>query len=292
MTTVSGVLLIDKPSGMTSQRVCSTLKRQFNLKKVGHTGALDPMATGMLPICVGEATKFAHYGLQADKAYEAEITLGITTATDDIEGEVISTQAVPMISEQQLLSTLKALTGTVIQVPPKYAALKHQGKPYYYWARKGVEIPVPSREVVVHDIELLAFADNRVSIRVRCGKGTYIRSIARDVGEALGCGATLSALRRLWVDPFQDANMLTLDAIADCTDVTELLLGADVWLMDYPVVVLVDAEVARLQLGQRLGSDLGDGLYRLVNGNDQFCGLVEIEANRLSPKRLIQTGSI
>lgn len=212
---VHGVLLLDKPFGLSSNNALQRVRFALGAAKAGHTGSLDPLATGMLPLCFGEATKIAGLLLGSHKRYYAEVVLGSATTTDDVEGEVISTQAVTDEMRAQVSSVLATFLGRIRQRPPIYSALKQQGVPLYKRARRGEKVETPERETEVFAIDLIAVDDDRVRVEIECGSGTYIRSIARDVGERLGCGAHLGALRRLWVDPFQGQTMLTLEPVLE-----------------------------------------------------------------------------
>src|SRR2546423_2524873 len=193
---VDGVLLLDKPVGLSSNAALQQAKRRFRAEKAGHTGTLDPLASGLLPICFGEATKFAHMVVDADKTYVALVRLGATTATGDAEGEVLQTRNVTR-TRQDVEAVLPRFIGRITQIPPRYAALKYQGRNYYEYAREGIEIPRPGREVVIYSMTLDACTPPGLSLTIRCGKGTYVRVLAEDIGLALGCGAHLAALRRL-----------------------------------------------------------------------------------------------
>src|SRR5437588_10818427 len=193
---VDGVLLLDKPVGLSSNAALQQAKRRFRAEKAGHTGTLDPLASGLLPVCFGEATKFAHMLLDADKTYVALVRLGTTTTTGDAEGEVLQTRNVT-VSRQDVEAVLPRFIGRIMQIPPRYAALKYQGRNYYEYAREGIEIPRAPREVVVHELSLDTWTAPDARVRVRCGKGTYVRALAEDVGQALGCGAHLASLRRV-----------------------------------------------------------------------------------------------
>ena len=210
---LDGLLLLDKPGGMSSNAALQIARRLFRAEKGGHTGSLDPLATGLLPLCFGEATKIAGLLLGSAKAYDAEVVLGQTTDTDDADGVVLRERPVPPISAEALDAALAPLRGRIRQRAPIYSALKQGGEPLYVKARRGDAIEAPEREVEVHAIDVLAQQPTRLTLRVTCGSGTYIRSLARDLGETLGCGAHIAGLRRLWVDPFREAPMVTLDTL-------------------------------------------------------------------------------
>ncbi len=209
---LDGILLLDKPAGMSSNAALQVARRLFRAEKGGHTGSLDPLATGLLPLCFGEATKLAGLLLGSDKAYEAGVVLGATTDTDDADGKVLLQRPVPRLDRAALEAVLARFTGTLQQRAPVYSALKQGGEPLYARARRGEVIEAPVREVVVRSIELLDCDAGQLRLRVTCGSGTYIRSLARDLGEVLGCGAHIASLRRLWVDPFRQPQMHTLAA--------------------------------------------------------------------------------
>lgn len=193
---VNGILVIDKPQGVTSNGILQQVKRLYGAAKAGHTGALDPLATGVLPLCFGEATKFSQMMLDSDKAYITTARLGIRTETGDSEGAVVEEKPVPALTEAQVEAVLEEFRGNIQQVPSMYSALKHQGKPLYEYAREGIEIDRPARPVTIYELKLLAVREQELDLAVTCTKGTYIRSLVEDIGEALGCGAHVCALRR------------------------------------------------------------------------------------------------
>src|SRR5271165_6596413 len=236
---IDGVLLLDKPKGLSSNAALQRVKRLYQADKAGHTGTLDPLATGLLPICFGDATKFAHALLDADKTYVAVLRLGITTTTGDAEGDVVDTRAVTS-SRDDVAVVLPRFVGKIAQVPPRYAALKRDGRKYYEYARQGVEIVRHPRAVEIHELVLLAWRANELELRVRCSKGTYIRTLAEDIGIALGCGAHLSALSRTASGDFTLDNALTLEALDE-----RPLAARDAALL--PVDALISA-MARLDL--------------------------------------------
>jgi tRNA pseudouridine55 synthase len=205
-----GLVLLDKPLGLSSNQALQAVRRLFRAAKGGHTGALDPLATGLLPLCFGEATKLAGHLLGSRKAYVAEIQLGVTTTTADREGEVLQQRPVPPLDAERIEAALAPLRGRIRQVPPVYSAIKQGGEPLYLKARRGEAVEVAAREVDVHRLELTGRTGDLLHLEIECGSGTYIRSLAVDLGEALGCGAHLVALRRLWVEPFRQPAMVTL----------------------------------------------------------------------------------
>ncbi len=248
-----GILLLDKPSGISSNQALQQARRLFRAEKAGHTGSLDPLATGLLPICFGEATKIAGVLLGEAKSYSALARLGATTDTDDADGAVLRTRAVPDFDDARLEAALAPLRGRIRQRPPIYAALKQGGEPLYVKARRGEAIEVPEREVDVFRLACIERGRDWLRLEVDCGSGTYVRSIVRDLGEALGCGAHVAELRRLWVEPFREPQMHTLDALRDRAVQGEAALDAcllpiETGLAGLPAVHL-DAEQAR-RLGQ------------------------------------------
>ena len=207
----SGILLLDKPRGLTSNQALGRAKYLLGLRKAGHTGALDPMATGLLPLCFGEATKVSAFLLDADKGYLAEARLGVATDSGDADGEEIARQPVPDLDRARVEQALEEFRGPIDQVPPMYSALKHNGKRLHELARAGIEVDRPPRRVTIFNLDLLALEGDRLTLRVQCSKGTYIRSLAMDLGERLGCGAHLTALRRERSGPFELRDAVTLD---------------------------------------------------------------------------------
>lgn len=256
---LDGVLLLDKPVGLSSNDVLMRAKRLFNAKKAGHTGTLDPLASGLLPLCFGEATKFSQDLLDADKTYEATLKLGVRTATGDAEGEVLSVRDVTC-DRAAIDAALAAFRGPIRQVPPMYSALKRDGKPLYEYARAGQTLERDARSVTIHALELLdcrLTGESYLTIRVTCSKGTYVRVLAEDIGEVLGCGAHLTMLRRTGVGPLTLAQAVSLDALSDADDAQRVasLRPVDALLSSFAAVRL-DADMARrFGQGQRLRLD-------------------------------------
>ena len=250
---VHGVLLLDKPAGMSSTQALAKAKWLLNAEKAGHTGTLDPFATGLLPLCFGEATKFAQDLLEADKAYETVVHLGVTTATGDTEGEVLETKAVD-VSASQIEGVLDMFRGPIRQVPPMYSALKRDGKPLYEYARAGVTLEREAREVVIHSLELVDFSPPELRLRVSCSKGTYVRVLGEDIGAALGCGAHLRSLRRTRIDGLDLASAVPLDRFAELPESERVatLLPVDALLSKFPSIALDDELARRFRQGQRL----------------------------------------
>ncbi len=210
---VNGILLLDKPSGITSNDALQQVKRLYFAKKAGHTGSLDPLASGVLPICMGEATKVSAFLLDADKRYQVRCQLGVRTATADAEGEVLETRPVGNYSEQQLEAVLDGFRGSIEQVPPMYSALKHEGQRLYKLARQGVEVEREARTVEIYQLTLTGRGPDWIDIAVHCSKGTYVRTLAEDIGDRLGCGAHVSALRRTAVGPYSETGLVTLEQL-------------------------------------------------------------------------------
>ena len=257
---VHGILLLDKPQGISSNGALQTARRLFGAAKAGHTGSLDPLATGLLPICFGEATKIAGLLLGSRKAYETECKLGETTTTDDAEGDVIERRPVPGYDDAAVRGVLAMLSGRITQIPPIYSALKQGGVPLYRRARRGENVQAPPRDVDVYRFELLENAHGCLRLRVECGSGTYVRSLVRDLGARLGCGAHVTALRRLWVEPFSMLRMRTLEeldalATADPAALDACLLPLEQGLVGYPAVRLDAARAERLRQGQTVEID-------------------------------------
>lgn len=293
---IDGVLLLDKPKGMSSNYALQKARRLYQAQKAGHTGTLDPMATGLLPVCFGEATKFSSHLLEADKVYRARIKFGQVTDTGDAEGTVIREREIPEIAQAELDAVLDRFRGEIDQVPPMYSALKHQGRPLYELARQGIEIERAVRRVTIYNMALLARHSDGIEIEVAVSKGTYIRSLAEDIGEALGCGAHLTALRRLKTGPFTGDAMLDferLEALADQQAREGVLLPVDI-LLDHLPRLDITAEMARMILrGQQAETTTGslevDSLARVYQ-DQQLLGLVRIVAEGvIAPRRLLSS---
>lgn len=248
---VDGVLLLDKPVGLSSNDALIKAKRVMNAKKAGHTGTLDPFATGLLPLCFGEATKFSQDLLEADKTYEATVHLGIRTDTGDTEGEAVETLPVDVTLEQ-IEAALARFRGPILQVPPMYSALKRDGKALYEYAREGIVLEREARPVTIHALELIGYEAPMLRIRVSCSKGTYVRVLGEDIGAALGCGAHLNALRRIQVGALTLDGMISLDALQAHADPRALLAPVDALLSTFPAVELTAELAKRFLNGQRL----------------------------------------
>jgi len=288
---IDGVLLLNKPVGITSNAALQKAKWLLNAKKAGHTGTLDPFADGLLPLCFGEATKFSAYLLEADKHYRAVLQLGITTTTGDPEGEILATREVHA-SRAEIEALLPRFTGAIEQIPPMHSALKHQGRPLYEYARAGIEIERPPRKVQIRALELVECDPPRVVLDVQCSAGTYIRTLAQDIGAALGCGAHLTALKRTAAGGFsldQAHTLAELDAL-DAPLRPTLLLPADCLVAHLPALELDAAEAAALCQGRSLSHGAApQGLTRVYAASGAFIGLADSDGASLTPRRLVAT---
>ncbi len=286
---VDGVLLFDKPLNISSNAALQKVRRLFQAEKAGHAGTLDPLATGLLPICFGEAAKFSAGLLDADKAYHARLKLGAISSTGDVEGEISLTGGT-LPDEETVRRTLRNFMGEIAQVPPMHSALKHKGKPLYEYIRKGETIERAPRRVIIHELKLESFSGDVMEISVRVSKGTYIRTLAEDIGNALGCGAHLLALRRTATAGFPLQGAYTLEQLEAMSEQERdaCLLPMDSMLPDLPVLRLDDVEVRRLAQGQRLKveSALPKGRVRLY-GPHGFIGTGVVGDDRIAPERLI-----
>ncbi len=288
---LNGVLLFDKPLELSSNIALQKVRRLFQAEKAGHTGTLDPLATGLLPICFGEATKFSVGLLESDKTYSAKVRLGQSTTTGDAEGEVISSYDVN-VNEEQVLAVLEGFCGEIQQLPPMHSALKFQGKPLYEYIRKGITIERELRKVFIHELTMESLSGCELNISVRCSKGTYVRTLAEDIGNALGCGAHLQGLRRTAIARFSLNHAYTLPQLEAMTSLERdaCLLPLDCMLMALPRLDLDAVQLGRMAQGQRLGLDLllADGQLRLY-AEGEFVGLGELLGRRLAPSRLISS---
>lgn len=291
-----GVLLLDKPQGMTSNDALQKVKRLFNAKKAGHTGALDPLATGMLPICFGEATKFSQYLLDSDKRYQVIAKLGERTDTSDADGQIICSKPVN-ITQSQIDEALTHFRGDILQVPTMFSALKHQGKPLYEYARQGIVIEREARPITVYENQFIQFdvTNHELTLEIHCSKGTYIRTIIDDLGELLGCGAHVIYLRRLHVSNYPIKKMVTLEALQNLADKDELLMPVDSPMNEYPKVILSEQQGKNILLGRTIEIDstinevnvsTKENLVRIYQ-DQRFIGAGIQTNNKLSPKRLI-----
>lgn len=286
---VDGVLLLDKPSGMSSNAALQAARRLFSAEKAGHTGTLDPLATGLLPLCFGDATKFSADLLDADKTYEADVLFGVTTDTGDSEGEEVLRRPVTFAAADLELA-LSRFRGPIRQIPPMYSALKRNGRPLYELARQGIEVEREARAVVIHELELLHFSADRCRLRVKCSKGTYVRTLAEDIGEALNCGAHLTALRRTAVGPLSLSEAVTLERLAQSDEVQRqiFLLPPDTLLQSLVKLVLAPELASRFLHGNAVPAIGPLGRCRVYEG-ERLLGLGEGDgAGMLHPRRLLR----
>jgi len=300
---VHGILLFDKPAGGSSNQVMQRVRRCFDANKAGHTGSLDPLATGMLPICFGEATKLSQFLIDAAKGYETTLKLGVTTDSADADGEIIEQRAIPdNLDVEHFIAVVQQFHGDQMQVPPMVSAIKVNGQRLYKLAREGKTVERAPRAVTFHDIQVLSFDGNHATLSVRCSKGTYIRSLVTDIGEKIGCGAHVVALRRTFVSPFEGQAMWTEAQLESHTSKDELLLPVDAGLGHLPEITLGSAEVTAFKHGQAIAIDrelpqkpnashMDGTLYRVYQPGEQLLGLAELTPERqLAPKRVLQMG--
>ena len=292
---VDGILLLDKPLGLSSNDALQQVKRLFQAQKAGHTGSLDPLADGMLPICFGAATKLSAFLLDADKHYQVRVKLGVTTATGDTEGEVLQTRSTDGIGRAQIEAILPRFMGTTAQLPPMYSALKHKGQRLYKLAREGVEVEREPRQITIHAMELGEVAGDEFELQVHCSKGTYVRTLAEDMGEVLGCGAHVVALRRTSVGPYSGLTMFTLEQVREKAEqgldaLDGLLLPVDTALGEWPAILLNRDSAYYLKMGQPVLVPKAptEGWVRLYEEGDAFIGVGQVQDDgRIAPKRLM-----
>jgi len=296
---INGILLLDKPTDISSNHALQIVKRLFAARKAGHTGSLDPLASGMLPICFGEATKFSQYLLEADKRYWVVGKLGVKTTTGDAEGEIVAQQPTS-VSAEQLLPVLDKFRGEIQQVPSMFSALKHQGRPLYELARQGITIERAARAVTIHELILLEQTADTITLEISCSKGTYIRTLIEDIGDALGCGAHVTSLRRLSAGTYAANEMVTLQELeevaqqGDFAQLDKFLLPIDSALRTLPLVSVSEAGAFYLLRGQSIIVPQAptSGFVCLVLNPDRFLGIGEILSDgRVAPRKLIATGA-
>ncbi len=294
---VNGILLLDKPIGITSNDALQQVKRLYDARKAGHTGNLDPMASGVLPICLGEATKVSAFLLDADKRYRGVCKLGVRTNTGDADGEAIETRPVVGITEARVREVLESFVGTIEQIPPMHSAIKYQGQPLYKLAHQGLEVERQPRQVTLFELTLLRFEGDEVEIDVHCSKGTYIRTLAEDIGAALGCGAHLCQLRRTGAGPFDEAGTITLEQLKQMlmdggqAALDSLLLPIEQALAGWPAINLSDNMAYYVRQGQAVLVPQAPtrGWVRLFGPSGDFVGVGHIlDDGRVAPKRLFR----
>jgi tRNA pseudouridine55 synthase len=288
---IHGVVLLDKPAGLTSNHALQKVRGKFNARKAGHTGSLDPFATGMLPVCLGDASKTAAYLLDAGKTYRAKALFGAATATGDTEGEIVETAPVPICDAAAVDEVMNAFRGDIEQVPPMYSALKQDGTPLYKLARQGIEVERPPRQITIHRLELIEWNPPSLEFEVHCSKGTYIRSLAADLAEAMGSRAHLVALRRLSIDPFGNGPMVTLeelDAALEAGRLHDHLQAVDVGLQAWPVISLDEQQSIRFRHGNPVPvSETECPQVRVYGTNQRIMGLASVTpAGELRPVRV------
>ena len=293
---INGVLIVDKPLGITSNDVVQRAKRLFDAQKVGHTGSLDPLATGVLPLCFGEATKFSQYLLDSDKKYWTRIKLGVTTATGDADGEVTGGSDASQVTADAVEQALEKFRGEIEQIPSMYSALKHQGQPLYKLARQGVEVERKARSVTIFSNELVKFNGGELELNIHCSKGTYVRTIAEDLGHALGCGGHVIGLRRLAAGPYVESEAISfeqLEAYTDLESLDSLLKPIGSSVKDWPKVRMVTDTAHYLLQGQsvQVAKAPTEGwvqLLEIAEEGDVFLGVGEVLADgRIAPRRLV-----
>ena len=293
---LSGVVVLDKPRDMTSSDAVQHVKSSFNARKVGHTGSLDPLATGVLPLCFGEATKFSRFLLTSDKKYWVKVKLGIRTASGDADGDVVEERSTDGVTQDRIQHALESFRGEIDQIPSMYSAIKYRGKPLYKYARQGVEIERESRRINVYSIELSTFDGSEMTLCVHCSKGTYVRTIVDDLGEQLGCGAHVVELRRLMAGPFKESDMVTFEEIETARAdgrLDELLAPISSAVSQWPAVRLSAASAYYIRQGQPVlvphaPSEGWVQLRESCSNDEWFLGMGEImEDGRVAPRRLI-----
>lgn len=295
LLSLNGIFLLDKPIGISSNGALQRVKRLFQAKKAGHTGSLDPLATGLLPICFGDATKFSQYLLDSDKTYAVTMQLGVRTTTSDAEGDIVSTREVPNFSLDDMHKAFDQFRGTTQQVPSMFSALKHNGVPLYEYARKGITIERPSRPITIYELNVLSIENNHVNFTVKCSKGTYVRTLVDDVGEVLNCGAHVTQLRRLSVGPYSENQMMTIEKLEslmaeDHFSAKNILLPVDSAVHHWPIVTLSSAVAFALKQGQTVTVSEApqSGWVRFVDHQGDFFGVGEVIDNgKIAPRRLV-----
>ena len=278
---MNGIVIIDKPQGWTSQDVTARLRRVFQTRRIGHGGTLDPMATGVLPVFVGRATRGVEFFEHAEKTYEAVIRFGITTDTEDISGTVLTKQDVSL-TEEQFLAVLPRFRGEIMQVPPMYSALKINGQKLVDLARKGREVARQPRPITIHELEMVAFSGETAKVRVRCSKGTYIRTLCKDIGEHLGCGACMEALRRVQAGEYTIDEAVPLLSLLEMENPEQVLRPVDTMFRNYPAVTLTENQEKRGRNGASFTVKLADGTYRAYSKSGEFLLLAKVESSVMS----------
>lgn len=278
---MNGIVIVDKPQGWTSQDVTARLRRVFDTRRIGHGGTLDPMATGVLPVFVGRATRGVEFFEHAEKTYETVLRLGITTDTEDITGVVLRENTVS-VTEEDVEKALEGFRGEILQVPPMYSALKVGGQKLYDLARKGKEVERQPRPVTIHELTLLSMDGSDVCLRVRCSKGTYIRTLCKDIGEALGCGGTMAALRRTQAGEYTTQEAVPLETLLQEENPGKYLRAVDSMFQIFPVVKLTANQEKRCRNGNAFSIHLPEGTYRAYSATGEFLMLAKVENGVMS----------
>ena len=278
---MNGIVIVDKPQGWTSQDVTARLRRVFNTRRIGHGGTLDPMATGVLPVFVGRATRGVEFFEHAEKTYETVLQLGLTTDTEDTSGTVLSQQEVN-ISEEDFLRILPKFRGEIQQIPPMYSALKVNGQKLYDLARKGQTVERQPRAITIHELELLEFSGHQARLRVRCSKGTYIRTLCKDIGEALGCGGCMAQLRRITAGEYTIEEAVPLQQLLDSGTPEQYLRSVDSMFRNYGSVTLTEKQEQRCRNGNAFTLKIADGTYRVYSKTGDFLALSKVENGIMS----------
>ena len=294
---INGIIVIDKPTGRSSNHVLQQVKRLFDAQKAGHTGSLDPLATGLLPICLGDATRISSFLLDADKSYLVTCQLGVVTDSADSDGEVIATAEVPEIDSAKIKSLLEQFVGEQNQVPPMYSALKHNGQPLYKLARQGINIERKARQITIYDLQLVDMTADTLTLDVRCSKGTYIRSLVEDIGQALGCGAHVTMLRRTEVAGFVESQALTIEQLVNDHEQNGLeqldthLIPSEQALTDWPAIQLSEQQLISALHGQMLAIATDYvGQWVCLFREQQFIGIAEVvDEQQIAPKRIFHS---
>ena len=278
---MNGIVIVDKPAGWTSQDVTARLRRVFNTRRIGHGGTLDPMATGVLPVFVGRATRGVEFFEHAEKAYEAVLRLGVTTDTEDISGTVLEQRPV-CVSSEAFEAVLAGFRGEIMQIPPMYSALKVGGQKLCDLARKGREVERQPRPVTIHELECLEFAGTTARLRVRCSKGTYIRTLCKDIGQALGCGGCMESLRRVSAGAYTIEEAVPLEHLLETEEPQNFLRPVDSLFMQYPAVTLTEKQTLRCRNGNSFSVELAAGTYRAYSQDGEFLMLAKVEEKVMS----------
>ena len=278
---MNGIVIVDKPQDWTSQDVTARLRRVFNTRRIGHGGTLDPMATGVLPVFVGRATRGVEFFEHAEKTYETVLRLGLTTNTEDVWGETLEERSVEFTREK-LEEVLESFRGEILQVPPMYSALKVNGQKLCDLARKGKEVERKPRPITIHELTLLEVTENTLRLRVRCSKGTYIRTLCKDIGEALDCGGCMAELRRVTAGEYTIAESVPLQTLLDAQDPEAFLRGVDTMFRNYPAVKLTANQEKRCRCGNSFSMKLEEGTYRAYSQTGEFLMLAKVEGGVMS----------